>query len=127
MAGNEQAVGRDFIRSWTLSIIAHRIISNLCRLDNQKPGKVEIRGFVFNFQSLLFAYFPKCGDQQKFLNSLETKGQFDLSNARVHRHPKEINLERRNKKRPFCPPQRFKLKLEWEDKVTEPSSAGCSD
>jgi hypothetical protein len=82
-------------------------------LGYNKPGKIEIRGIVFNFQSLLFAFFPKCADQKEFINSLGDDRMFKPSKVNVMRHPVEEKLERRSKNQLFTKPKKFHLRFDW--------------
>lgn len=83
-------------------------------LATAKAHKLEVRGIVFNFQSLLFGFFPRCGNHKVFLNNLGNTQGYDLAKARLLRHPRELKFERRQRNRPFCPSQCFKVKFEWD-------------
>jgi hypothetical protein len=79
-----------------------------------QPGKLEVHGIIFNFQSLLFSFFPTCGNHTEFLHKLGNRHEYDLTNAKLLRHPRELQFERRQRNRPFSSPQRFKVKFEWD-------------
>lgn len=95
-------------------------------LGYERPNGVDVRGIVFNFQSLVFAFFPKCGKQEEFLHSLGNDEVFKLADVRAKRHPVEVGFKRKRKNRPFSPPQKFKLKLEW-DKTTRSQAPDCDE